>query len=84
MSDTYLRVATKMFDEYNELSAKFDLPYFDSLDELEVILRDNIDEVMIDDLLVDAKGRMALAGTLAAMMGGIEFTFGAVNDESTH
>lgn len=84
MSDVYLTVATKMFDEYNELSARFDLPYFESLDDLEVILRDNIDEVMIDDLKSDKMARMALAGVLSSMMGGIEFTFGAADDGSTH
>ncbi len=84
MSDAYLTVATKMFDEFNEVSAKYDLPYFDSLDELEIILRDNIDEVQIEDLKTDSKGRLALAGTLSAMMSGIEFTFGVTDDGQTH
>lgn len=86
MEDSYQKVASFMFDEYNELSAKYDLPYFDSIDELEVILRDNIDAEMISDLEEDAMARMALAGFLTSLMTQIEthISMGALDDDTTH
>jgi len=68
MTDSYVEVADLMFNEFNEVSAHYDLPPFESLEEVEQLLRDNIDPMMIDDLVDDENGRMALAGFLSTMM----------------
>jgi hypothetical protein len=72
-NDSYRTVANQIFNEYNEVSATYDLPPFDSQDELEIVLRDNINEEMIDELVEDEAGRMALAGFLSSIMTTIEF-----------
>lgn len=78
-SNQYRVVANLIFNEYNEVSALYDLPHFDSQDELEVILRDNIDDHMIDELAKDELGRMALAGFLSSLMVEIETSISALN-----
>ena len=87
--DNYRIVANQIFNEYNAVSANYDLPPFDSQDELEIVLRDNIDQDMIDELVEDSDGRMALAGFLSSLMIEIETKIfnianGGDGDEQTH
>jgi hypothetical protein len=83
-NENYLTVANQIFNEYNEVSANYDLPPFDSQDELEIVLRDNISEDMIDELAEDEAGRMALAGFLSSLMTESFEIHIAGADESTH
>ncbi len=86
-NDNYRTVANQIFNEYNEVSATYDLPPFDSQDELEVVLRDNISLDMIDELVDDDAGRMALAGFLSSLMTEsfeIQLANGGDSNESTH
>jgi hypothetical protein len=70
-----------MFSEYNGHAIDLGLGELDSVEELEQILRDNVDEDTLEILEADREARMVFAGHLSAILMEIDITVAYIGVE---
>jgi hypothetical protein len=66
------RLAELIFSEYGTIALAYQLVAFETEEEIEQVLRDNINETDVVRLLNDMTGRLALAGYIAGMFSALD------------